>query len=395
MYLDTHNYADCSGCSACESICSKKAISFSELHNGFYYPVIDSTKCVKCNLCRSVCAFNKIIDRNDEPVIYYGWNTNEITRLFSTSGGAFYALAECFIKKHASESFSIYGASWISTDKVSHVCISSINDIRRLQRSKYIQSDLCGTFQEIRAKLENGEWVMFSGTPCQVAALNSFLGNRNRTRLLTIDLICNGIASPVVFSDYIKELNKRSKKLIRYSFRNKNIQKQSQKYVKYEFEDGSFKYREDDLFYIAYQLRLLHRESCFNCPYSERKHDADITLGDFWHIEEIIHELKKERIYGISLIMCNTEKGKDIVNNISGFNLTKTNIVPKAQRLNIKMRDSHMDLFYKNYDPELIMDNLKKYIGYKRLLRCKYYTLYNYYSHFRQIIYRGLIHGKK
>ena len=389
MYLDTHIYSECSGCTACESICKNKAISFSEFHNGFYYPVIDYEKCIDCNMCRKVCVFEHNSNKDNQSIIYYGWNNNGDIRHNSTSGGLFSAIVYSFFNNCDPEQASVFGASWTSVDAVEHIYINEANSLNLIQRSKYIQSDLSDVLQKIKTKLENKEWVLFSGTPCQIAGLKSFLGNTDISKLLTIDFVCNGVSSPVVFKDYIKRINTNNK-LIEYSFRNKVIEKNSQKYVKYVFDDGKTKIREDDLFYMAYQLRLLHRESCFYCPYSERHHEADITLGDFWHIEDRIPELVKERIHGISLVKCNTPKGKFYIDSLDDVTLRKTDIIPIAKRLSDDMRDPGVDAFFENYSDELIIKNLFKYIGLKRYLIIKYDKLYKFYAHLKKSIMRGL-----
>lgn len=396
MFLDTNDYFECCGCGACADICPRKAISMTVNHNGFVYPFINETLCIGCNKCRNICAFSK----NDTfqasvSLCYYGWIDSKSERLLSTSGGAFMSIARAFFHSFPNSKHIVYGAKWIDSKTVGHVGIENENDLPQLRRSKYIKSETINIYKEINHKLSNGYVVLFSGTPCQVEQVKRYVDKNRQDHLLTVSLICNGVSSPLVFSDYVLALEKKyGSKVISYSFRNKNIKKRSQKYVEIIFANGKRLYTETDIFYIAFQKRKLHMEACFGCKYSNRRHSSDITIGDFWHIEEKYTELVEERKYGISLVLANTIAGNKLINEINDMDLNEVDytIISPGETLNINMKDSQMDMFYKHYNKNSVLQQLYNYIGRKEILSRKYIKIYRKYLKFKSFIIKADVH---
>lgn len=323
MYLDSFIQSECTGCGACEEKCPVGAITM-KMTQGFFYPVIDKNKCIHCNLCRSICKniFN-IFCTNDNIIdnikCFYGWNMDEEQRMRSTSGGAFPAIVKMWLDLHPGA--WIYGAVYDDAIRVVHKGVRTMDDVQSMCRSKYVQSNMTGIFSDIINKLERKEYVLFSGTPCQVAALKSIVGNKSEF-LMTVDLVCHGVLSPMLFDKYLAQLSiNRGQKVKSYSFRNKynKFLKKSLRMIKTEFDDGYVKVTENDLLIMAYKNRLFYRLSCFNCPYASTIRVADFTIGDFWGIENRIPKLKTERIKGISMVMLNNYTACSLENKLCEY----------------------------------------------------------------------------
>lgn len=196
----------CVGCAACYNICPHKAITMKEDIEGFKYPSIDYSLCVNCGLCQKVCPVSKINNYNDsKPLFYAAKNTNEIERLSSSSGGIFALLAKYILKANG----IISGAIVDENLKVKHITIDNEKDLKPILGSKYVQSDIECVYNEIKDYLKEGRLVLFSGTPCQVAGLKSFL-NADFNNLITVDIICHGVPSPLVFRKYLDYLEMNS-----------------------------------------------------------------------------------------------------------------------------------------------------------------------------------------
>lgn len=380
MFLDSNNYAECCGCGACSDICPRKAITMNVVHEGFYYPVIDEELCIHCNKCRKICSFARKDECSSLDKVYYGWHKDDSIRSQSTSGGAFTAICQTLIDMYGESNVRIYGASWNESISVCHMSSVSDHEIDRIRGTKYIQSETVEIYKAIKKDLENGLTVVFSGTPCQVKQAIDFVDAVNTDRLFTVDLVCNGVASPVVFADYIKCLEKKYKsKVVSYTFRNKNHINGSQKYVRIKFESGKEIYTEHDAYYIAYTRRLLHRRSCFDCQYTCSAHPGDVTISDFWHIEDEIDKLKSERKNGISMFMANTNKGANIIHSIKCANIVNTDFRTKGEELNPSMIPSNRDIFFSKYSRATLLKDLRKYIGIKNYLVSYFPGFFRFY----------------
>lgn len=208
---------ECSGCGACFSICPKNVITLIPNVEGFLFPVVDSEKCINCNLCAKVCPVNNIDTSNSKTPEAFAVQANDEIRLKSSSGGVFTVLASYIFKQGG----YVCGAAFDDSGKICHQVIYQENDLRLLQGSKYVQSAIGNTYKEVKNLLCSGKLVLFTGTPCQVAGLKSFLG-KNYDNLITADLICHGVPSPKVFQKYIAELVPQMK-FLRRLFSETNI----------------------------------------------------------------------------------------------------------------------------------------------------------------------------
>ena len=286
---------------------------------GFIYPVINQEKCIDCGLCEKVCPTQ---DSNKEKLlhaekqdVYAAWNNNIQLRLKSTSGGLFYALASKFIADRG----IVYGAVMNNNLTVNHCRVLTLSDLTKLRGSKYVQSDTLDTFVKVKKDLTEGHNVLYSGTPCQIAGLKSFLRSEY-PNLYTIDLVCHGTPSPSMFKIHIQYIGNKEKQPVKsFLFRDK---KNSgwRAYISYEFFNKKkiSVTTKNDFYCHAFYNGWLSRESCYLCEFSQAKRVGDITLSDFWGGEKNYKQLRLQRKHGYNLVICNTPKGQQLFDNISG-----------------------------------------------------------------------------
>lgn len=315
----------CCGCSACVQKCPRRCIQMQEDTEGFLYPIIDESKCVKCGLCSSVCPVIKKERISSNTVFYASQNPNESIRLSSSSGGIFSMLAENIIKKGG----VVFGARFNDRMEVVHDYAETIEGIAPFRGSKYLQSNINETYKKAEALLEQGRTVLFSGTPCQISGLKFFLG-KEYERLFCADVICHGVPSPRVFGDYLKYLGK-GKDVVSFNFRDKctGWVGFSTSYAIRNGKRKSFRVLLDYYFRGGLVQHYFLRPVCHKCPAKGGKSGSDITLGDLWHIQ-FVPELKNDD-KGASLIAVNTEKGERIIRELELPNLVyqKTELVHK------------------------------------------------------------------
>lgn len=308
--IDHLKKEECCGCNACGDICPKEAISFQTDEEGFLYPVIDHDICIDCGLCDKICPSINVegLKKNDfeKPACYGAVHKNLEIRFDSTSGGAFSALA----KKAYLQHYYVGGAIWNDDWSVSHYISNKKCDLEKLRSSKYIQSDARGFYKQVKELLDAGEKVLLCGTPCQIAALKSYL-RKEYENLVTIDFICQYVNSPLIWHKYIKNLEtEHQSKVVYIKDKNKELGWRTL-CNKVVFENGDVVYDKhtDNLFRRCYmRLGVASRPSCYECKFKGFPRIADITIADFWGVEKY---LPKEYDYdlGTSLIMCNSQKG--------------------------------------------------------------------------------------
>lgn len=305
---------DCAGCSACEQVCAKKAIEFQPDSEGFLYPVVHADLCNDCGLCDKVCPVTvyRTISKEATPLVYAAKHKLDEVLLSSSSGGVFFALANWII----SQGGVVFGAFYDGQYRVSHQGAESIGDCEKFKGSKYVQSDLNNTFCTILNLLREGRKVLFTGVPCQVAGLRLFL-RKEYENLYTADLICNGVPSPKLFSEFIS-LIQRKKKLSSINMRWKGTWEKSKS--KLFFEDGTE--MEDPIWRPLFFKGSVKRPSCYTCEFTHYNRPGDITIADYWGIKNAHPTFYDER--GVSLIFINSEKGNCLFEHVRN----EMNVIP-------------------------------------------------------------------
>ena len=268
----------CTGCSACFDSCPTGAIEIIEDEFGFLAPIINTSKCIDCNKCIDTCPCRKIIEHKEPICAYTAYCLDETLYNNSSSGGIFAIIAYYFILQGG----IVYGAAYDSASKtVKHVKIDSLNDIRKIQGSKYVQSETRGIYRNVKEAIKEGRKVLFSGTPCQIAALYSSVDLNSKRNLYTIELICHGVSNNRMLKKSILAYNTREYPTdIR--FRNKTEYEKSAFSLMITYRDGLVKTIDSlhDLYYRLYIDGRNYRGSCYECKYSCRQRIADMTLGD-------------------------------------------------------------------------------------------------------------------
>lgn len=374
------NEDKCTACSACANICKYNAISMMENHHGELHPIIDKKKCISCGLCERVCPElddNKV-NKYREPDIYYCWLKSAEDRKQSTSGGAGFAIAKAIIKQGG----HVWGAAYDSNMEVCYIEANNINELRKIQKSKYVQSKVGGCFTIIKEELNRGEKVLFTGTPCHVKGLRSFL-KKEYPNLLTVDLVCHGVPGHGIFRKYKEWLEKKyNDKLVFFDFRPKENDGQERVCrTKAHFKHLGIKNIElkENGYFIGFQRSIFLRNNCYNCTCKGKERYADITIADFWGLGKIQPFNKNEqRPYGISMLALNSNKGKDFLRFIQDDFIIEQRSYKEASISNTQ--------YYESCKPPLLRDSFwedwntyawetlnDKYLKYNKNELCLYY----------------------
>lgn len=324
-YLNDRKKSSCFGCEACRQVCPASAIRMEEDEEGFRYPVVDETKCVHCGRCHQVCPYEHMPAKHTETKYAFGGYVKDWSiRAESTSGGAFSAIAKAF---YDSDSV-IFGAEADGLS-VHHAYVMDVNDIGKFRKSKYSQSEIGSAFSDAAAFLRKGKKVLFSGTPCQIAGLRAFLGKRDTSRLLLVEVVCEGVPSPHFVRKLDAHLNQKygaGIEMIDYRYKdarplgNPTSGKWDFQVLQVKLRNGKIlkKDRWFNPFWSIWLNHLMSRPSCYACPFTTVERGADITLGDLWGVHLYCPELYGHN-GGASLVVCNTEKGKQVFCQAQAF----------------------------------------------------------------------------
>lgn len=304
----------CTGCAACANACNHGAILMREDAEGFLRPQIDEAKCVECKLCEKVCPpLTNVPKGAEKPVAFALWSNQD--RTMSSSGGAFSAFARYVLSKGG----IVFGAAYDDNLRLCHVEADSIEGIGGMRGSKYMQSNIGDAYQRVRRHLKDGRWVLFTGTPCQVAGLRTYLRKDYET-LLTLDLACHGVPSVKIFNSYLRKLENRlgfAEDALRpenYEFRRRNGWGKAPSVS--TASSCRNLYGIDALYMEAFNASALFRESCYHCDYARLPRVGDCTIADFWGIGRYGTPFRHNTRKGVSLVLANTAKGRAIINEL-------------------------------------------------------------------------------
>ena len=295
----------CTGCHACFSICPKRAIEMKPDERGFLQPVINYDLCVGCKLCQKTCPLNTADMKSaGDPIAYAAYSLNDENHRNSSSGGIFSLLASEILR----EGGSVYGAAFTEDLRVEHKRIT--NDIRPLQTSKYVQSRIGDMFPRVEQDIRNGQKVLFSGTPCQIGGLYSYLRQQkiDTRNLLTVDLICHGVPSPLLWEKHLNSIS-CGRKPVFANFRDKRLS-WGGFCLTCRFDDGTEYSVEagQDAYMQGFFANMTLRESCYTCQFKSVSRMADITLADYWGVEKYTPGMVDRN--GTSAVIIHSPKGQ-------------------------------------------------------------------------------------
>lgn len=309
----------CTGCMACMNACAKGAIKFTADEEGFLQPVIDEDKCIGCHFCERSCPEiqNQYHYNQGDVDVYAGWNISD--RQVSSSGGAFSSIAKFVLGKGG----VVYGAFLDENLECKHIEVDDIDGLNKLRGSKYMQSTIGFTFKSAKKNLLAGKYVLFSGTPCQISGLLTYLG-KDYDNLITMDLVCHGVPSNALFKKYITKLENRlgfaeNERVANFEFRRRDgwgespsISTTMSNFRKIKGIEG--------LYMSAFDKAAIFRQSCYQCHYSRVTRVGDFTVGDFWGLGHQGVPFKYDMTKGVSLLLVNTDKGKQIMESLDNDN---------------------------------------------------------------------------
>lgn len=360
----------CVGCVACVSICPTNALYMERDKEGFNYPILDQNKCISCNACKRVCPVLEIEEKIDEEATFYAMKSkNYNIQINSASGGAFPEIARWILRGKG----IVWGAKFDSNFDVRHGYIVSENELSLLCRSKYVQSDMTNVYNSIKRQLSDGKKVLFSGTPCQTTALAKFVGEKLRSNLYLVDIVCHGVPSPSIWQEYLDELCKqksqRKEDIIQICFKYKNNEKtwlHPGFYVKWKDGTEYLDFSDNTWYEKGFLGNLYVRPSCHECVFKSLRSISDMTIGDFWGCKELYPDLFD--INGVSLVIVKTKKGeyikKKITDNMNFILISKNEACKYNSRLTEpSQKNFKKQKFWEKYnDLDKNVNNMEKLI---------------------------------
>lgn len=310
--IEIKDKSKCCGCGSCVSTCPKDAIKMEYDNEGFLYPVVNKSNCINCSLCDKACP---VITKNEYgeqlKLAYAVKTTDEKARRKSTSGGIAYSLASYVIENGG----VVFGVGYEDDMKVSHIMVDNINDLIKLQGSKYVQSDTKDTYKQAKEVLNTGRLVLYTGSACQIEGLYSYL-KKDYDNLITQDFICHGVPSPGLWNKYLKETGFNKATDIVFRDKSKGWESKSEFLVKKGEKElfGESFYTNSYCFFFAQNYSLRH--ICYECPFKTGYRKSDFTVADLWGISDILPKGSYDD-KGTSLLVINSIKGRELFERVA------------------------------------------------------------------------------
>lgn len=304
---------NCCGCNACVQCCPKQCITMHQDEEGFDYPTVNKNDCIDCGLCENVCPVLNCGESKRPIKVYAAKNTNEETRLKSSSGGVFTALAEDILHKGG----VVFGVSFDKEWNAVHTYTENIEGLTAFRGSKYVQSKIGSSYKQVKSFLKSGREVLFTGTSCQIAGLKTFL-RKDFPNLLTIEILCHGVPSPKDWQRYLaeKKAQFQCNDIYQINFRDKR-NGWAQYHFVIDFKNGT-QYNVpfyNDTYFKGFLSNLYLRPSCYACKCKNGRANSDLVIADYWNINEALPEYNDNK--GISLVLANSQKGLSILYSLS------------------------------------------------------------------------------
>lgn len=353
----------CCGCAACSSVCPRSAIQIVVDKHGFKRPLVMAEKCIECGKCQRACPINADIERRKSENAYAAKAKDKEVRKKSQSGAAFSVIATEILKNGG----IVYGAA-LNRTKVEYQRIENLSQLEVLKKSKYVQADLEGMHLLVENDLRHNKKVLFSGTPCYVASLLSYLTIKrvSTDNLITVDLICYGVPSPGLYDEYLKlEEQRIGKNILDFIFRDKQWSL-NEKYSKIAWENCCYETVTNG-YLRMFSSKLATRQSCLECKFAQPERVSDITVGDYWGIEKLKPEFDDNR--GVSVIICHTPKGQNLFERVKNkFMLLETSFSDAQKKQPALTHPSGQISQYNNFWDDYEKNDLKyvlsKYCDY-------------------------------
>lgn len=384
------NWEQCCGCGACANKCPKQAITMRPNHEGFLHPVVDTKKCIECGACEKACPGLSVAkNTSNEPKAYVVQNKDDVVRYQSTSGGAFTAIAEEVIRRGG----VVFGAAMTENLEVRHVFVVNKDGLAKFRNSKYVQSEIGDCYSVAKKYLNEGRYVCFSGTPCQINGLYKFLA-KDYENLIAVDVVCKSVPSPFVFKKYVEFKKNREGAISDVVFRDKKrgflyctmahyLSHEDRKVAKDVYRRGS----ESDEWLRMFLSGKISRHSCMTCPYQTTQRVGDFTLGDIW--ETGSNKLDDNK--GTTLVHVWTNKGAEFLDcikdnvRLESYPIEKSRGAERANTLKVQPNRNQLfedsnnmtaDAFFAKYAPytmKVRMKNASRYllwrVGLQNLVR--------------------------
>lgn len=369
-YFIKNNESICYGCRACVQVCSANALSMKQNADGFFYPVLDETKCVNCHLCEKVCPEMNPPDGEIPLDAYAVQNRSKHILLQSSSGGMFRLLADHIIEAGG----YVTGCVWNENNRPVLSVVKEKTDLESMQGSKYLSSSTENTYTKVKSLLDNEQIVLFSGSPCQCAGLLKFL-RKPYENLITLDFLCHGMPSQKVFDSFITFLKEKyGEKIENFEFRDKSLKGWGHVETFDVKSKKKYTVGMNSSYLFGFLNGYFNRYSCYSCKFRGKERVSDFTMSDYWGVEK--HHNEFDIKLGVSALTVNTVKAQNILMALSDRAIlipTRIEWIAEENPSLLHKHDEEIPRLRKTIFQEIDRDGWKKVE--KRYLRCSGYVM--------------------